>query len=77
MVMQGAGKPDQASELIQSIKEYVVGTEEMGIYFDTRKAQYSWMSYKIPTQVAAMEAINRIAPDTEMLNGMKQWLLNR
>ena len=77
MVMQGAGKPDQASELIQSIKEYVVGTEEMGIYFDTRKAQYSWMSYKIPTQVAAMEAINRIAPDTEMLNGMKQWLLKQ
>ena len=77
MVMQGAGKPDQASELIQSIKEYVVGTEEMGIYFDTRKASYSWMSYKIPTQVAAMEAINRIAPDTEMLNGMKQWLLKQ
>jgi hypothetical protein len=77
MVMQGAGKPNQASELIQSIKEYAVGTEEMGIYFDTRKAQYSWMSYKIPTQVAAMEAINRIAPDAEMLNGMKQWLLKQ
>ena len=77
MVMQGAGKPDQASELIQSIKEYAVGTEEMGIYFDTRKALYSWMSYKIPTQVAAMEAINRIAPDMEMLNGMKQWLLKQ
>ena len=77
MVMQGAGRPDQASELVQSIQEYTVSTDEMGVYFDTRKAQYSWMSYKIPTQVSAMEAIYRIAPDTEMLNGMKQWLLKQ
>ena len=77
MVMQGAGETAQASELVRSIKEYAVGTDEMGIYFDTRKASYSWMSYKIPTQVAAMEAIYRIAPDTLMLNGMKQWLLKQ
>ena len=77
LVMQGAGKSGQASELVQSIKEYLVGTEEMGLYFDTPKAAYSWRSYKIPAQVAAMEAIYRIAPDTSMLNGMKQWLLKQ
>lgn len=77
LVMQRAGKSAQASELVQSIKEYLVGTEEMGLYFDTPKAAYSWRSYKIPAQVAAMEAIYRIAPDTSMLNGMKQWLLKQ
>ncbi len=77
LVMQGADRQEQASELVQSIKEYAVGTEELGMYFDTQKAAYSWRNYKIPTQVAAMEAIFRIAPDTEMLNRMKQWLLKQ
>lgn len=77
LVMQGADRQGQASELVQSIKEYAVGTEELGLYFDTQKAAYSWRNYKIPTQVAAMEAIFRIAPDTEMLNRMKQWLLKQ
>lgn len=77
LVMQGAGNREQASGLVRSIKEYAVGTDEMGLYFDTPKAAYSWRSYKIPTQVAAMEAIYRIAPDTLMLDGMKQWLLKQ
>ena len=77
LVMQWADRQEQASELVQSIKEYAVGTEELGLYFDTQKAAYSWRNYKIPTQVAAMEAIFRIAPDTEMLNRMKQWLLKQ
>lgn len=77
IVMQGAKKTTQAKELIQSVKEHSVYTEEMGRYFDTRKAYYSWRNYKIPTEVAAMEAIFRVEPDAGMLNEMKQWLLKQ
>ena len=77
IVMQGAGKTKQAAELVQSIKEYSVYTSEMGRYFDTKKALYSWRNYKIPTEVAAMEAVYRVSPDVKMLNEMKQWLLKQ
>lgn len=76
-IMQGAGKQEEAVTLVRSIKEYSVSTPEMGRYFDTPKAEYTWNSYKIPTQVAAMEAVLRIAPDTDWLDEMKLWLLKQ
>ena len=77
IVMKGAGRTKQAVELMQSIKEYSVYTSEMGRYFDTKKALYSWRNYKIPTEVAAIEAIYRVSPDVKVLNEMKQWLLKQ
>ena len=77
VIMQQQGKKRQAAEWVQSVKEYAVATPGMGRYYDTPKAFYSWNSYRIPTQVAAMEAIHRIAPDTLCLNEMKQWLLKQ
>lgn len=65
-----------AAELLESIKEYSVSTEEMGRYFDTRKAQYSWCDYKIPTETAAIEALQTITPsDQQAIAEMQLWLL--
>lgn len=77
LIMQAGGRQRQAQELVQSIKEYTVSTPQMGVYFDTPKAPYSWSNYRIPAQVAAMEAIQQIAPDADMLAGMKLWLLKQ
>ena len=77
IVMQGAGKTAEAKTLVHSIKEYSLYTPEMGRYFDTSKALYSWSSYKIPTQTLAMEAIARVEPDTVMHAEMQQWLLKQ
>jgi sRNA-binding regulator protein Hfq len=61
---------------IKSLKEYTVYREEMGRYYDTRKALYSWRDYRIPTQVAAIEAIKRLTPDdTQTIEEMQRWLL--
>ena len=46
----------QSADYLKSIQEYSVYKPEMGRYFDTRKAYYSWRDYRIPTQVAAIEA---------------------
>ena len=61
---------------IKSLKEYTVYKEEMGRYYDTPRAGYSWRDYRIPTQVAAIEAIQRLTPDDQQtLDEMRRWLL--
>lgn len=77
IILQQAGKVAEAKLFMQSLMEYSVVTDEMGRYFDTPKARYSWFSYKIPTEVAAMEAIQRITKDTKAIDEMKRWLLKR
>ena len=61
---------------IKSLKEFTVYKEEMGRYYDTPRAAYSWRDYRIPTQVAAIEAIQRLTPDDQQtLDEMRRWLL--
>ncbi|MEQ2437914.1 alpha-2-macroglobulin family protein [Phocaeicola vulgatus] len=77
IILQQAGKVAEARLFMQSLMEYSVVTDEMGRYFDTPKARFSWFSYKIPTEVAAMEAIQRITKDTKAIDEMKRWLLKQ
>ncbi len=66
----------EATDLLQSIREYTVYTDEMGRYFDTPRAGYSWCDYRIPTQVAAIEALKALAPDDKTtVSQMQRWLL--
>lgn len=66
----------EANNLLESIRQYTVYKEEMGRYFDTHKAHYSWFDYRIPSQVAAIEALKTLAPsDTKTIGEMQRWLL--
>ncbi len=66
----------KASDYMQSIEEYMVYKEEMGRYFDTHKAYYSWFDYRIPTQVHAIEAFQLLQPEKKQLIAeMQRWLL--
>ena len=65
----------KAKEYLQSVKEYSVYTDEMGRYFDTHKAAYSWCDYKIPTEVAAIEGLRMIEPGSGAIDEMRRWLL--
>lgn len=69
------GKQAKANEYLQSIQEYSVYTEEMGRYFDAPRANYSWFSYRIPTQVAAIEAMKLLKPNDPSIEEMQRWLL--
>lgn len=67
-----------AREYVESIKQYTVSKPGMGRYFDTPKALYSWRNYRIPTQVAAIEAIAAITPaDHATISDMRLWLLQQ
>ena len=76
VVLAKHGEKTKAAEYVKSLKEYTVYTEEMGRYYDTRRASYSWYDYKIPTEVAAIEAIQLVAPqDKQTVDEMRRWLL--
>ena len=76
VVLAGNNYRAEAADMVQSIKEYTVYKEPMGRYFDTPKALYSWFDYRIPSQVAAIEALQSVAPnDVQTVNEMKRWLL--
>ena len=76
IILNHHGETKRAREYVQSLKEYTVYTEEMGRYYDTRRASYSWYSYKIPTEVAAIEAIKHVTPaDEQTIDEMRRWLL--
>ena len=66
----------KAQEYVQSLKEFTVYREEMGRYYDTPRAGYSWFDYKIPTQTMAVEAMQLITPDDKQtIQEMQRWLL--
>ena len=76
VVLAKRGERTKAAEYVKSLKEYTVYTEEMGRYYDTHKAAYSWYDYKIPTEVAAIEAIQLVTPnDKQTIDEMRRWLL--
>ena len=77
IILQEAGKEAKAKEFLESLMQYSVMTQEMGRYFDSPKAEYSWFSYRIPTQVAAIEAVKRVANEEKTQEEMKQWLLKQ
>ena len=67
---------EKAGEYLQSVNEYAVYREEMGRYYDTRKALYSWRNYKIPTQVSVIEALQMLKPnDRQTIEELQRWLL--
>ena len=76
VVLAKCGENKKAAEYVKSLKEYTVYTEEMGRYYDSPRASYSWYDYKIPTEVAAIEAIRTVTPDdTKTTDEMCRWLL--
>ena len=73
---QNAAYRETAGEYLQSVNEYAVYREEMGRYYDTRKALYSWRNYKIPTQVSVIEAMQMLKPnDKQTIEELQRWLL--
>ncbi|MBQ1840041.1 MAG: hypothetical protein II128_01745, partial [Atopobiaceae bacterium] len=76
IILAWSKRTGKAQEYLESIRQHTVYKEEMGRYFDTWKALYSWRDYRIPSQVAAIEALKRLAPtDRKTITEMQRWLL--
>jgi len=69
--------PALARQYAESLRQYTVSSPELGRYYDTPRASYSWQDYRIPTQTAAIEALHKLTPaDSVTLREMQQWLLH-
>ncbi len=76
LVLSDAGYTKEAMTVLKSILEHTVSDKAKGIYFDSFNAPSFWNSYKIPTQVAALEAVRTLTPgDKATQEGMLTWIL--
>ncbi len=76
VVLHKNGDRKRALKYVKSLHEYSIYTEEMGRYYDSPRAIYSWCDYRIPTEVIAIEAISMITPgDRQTIEEMCRWLL--
>ena len=75
IILEKAGKTVAARDFMASLQEYAVETKDMGMYYDTKKAVYSYSAYRIPTQVAVIEAMELVSKNMKAVEQLKIWLL--
>ena len=75
IVLKHYGMNKEAGILLSSLKEYSTYTPQMGRFFDNPSIIFGWRNQRIPTQVAAVEALAFAKSDTLCIEQMKQWLL--
>ena len=71
------GRVKVADRFVNFLKDYMVEKPGQGRFYATDAAYYSWMDYRIPTQVAAMKAIWQKNPHDAYLNDMQLWLISQ
>lgn len=64
-----------ADKFVDLLKEYMVEKPGQGRFFASDAAYYSWMDYRIPTQVAAIKAISQRNRKDACLTDMVLWLV--
>lgn len=75
VVLNHFGKTQKADEFAQSIIEHTVYRNDIGRYFDSPRAAYSWCNYRIPTQAMVIEALSSYNIYKVERAEMQRWLL--
>ncbi|HQP03771.1 MAG TPA: alpha-2-macroglobulin family protein [Bacteroidales bacterium] len=65
-----------ASDIVASLKEYSLQSEEMGMYWKS-DAGYYWYEAPIETQSLMIEVFNEVSSDSIAVEEMKIWLLKQ
>lgn len=76
-VAQRNGKTAIAEQILTSIRENAMKTDELGMYWNANKAGWWWHERPIATQTAIMEAFNEIRKSQADIDEMKIWLLKQ
>lgn len=71
------GYPDSAEAIMQSIREFSVTDEELGMFW--RDTERSWWWYRAPIETQAMmiEAFDEVSGDAEAVEDCRVWLLKQ
>lgn len=71
------GKSSIANEIIKSLKENAMKTDDLGMYWARNTAGYFWNERPIGVQTAILEAFAEITGNTTDIDEMKIWLLKQ
>ncbi len=77
IVLDKAGRKQEALEFIASLKEFLTKTDEQGMFFAFNENPYAWGGLQIPAHVAVMEALELVTADSATVEEMKLWLLKQ
>jgi uncharacterized protein YfaS (alpha-2-macroglobulin family) len=71
------GKTALADDILKSLKENALKTDELGMYWAKNAAGYFWNERPIGVQTAILEAFAEITQNTADMDEMKIWLLKQ
>ncbi|HQI70013.1 MAG TPA: alpha-2-macroglobulin family protein, partial [Bacteroidales bacterium] len=66
-----------AADIIKSLKENAIFSEEMGMYWKDMDYGYYWYQAPIETQALLIECFDEVANDKQSVEDMKVWLLKQ
>ena len=77
VVLEKTGDKKEAKTLRESLTEHTVSTPALGRYFDTQRTRFSSQWYRIPAQVATIEALHASGneADRKTADEMRLWLM--
>ncbi len=71
------GDTTYAREVLKSLKQRALYSDEMGYYWAENKPSWFWYREPISTQAMLIEAFDRLTNDTNFVEGAKRWLLKQ
>ena len=71
------GNTETANDILKSLKENALKTDEMGLYWANNTAGYFWNERPISVQTAIIEAFAEITKKQNDIDEMKIWLLKQ
>ena len=75
LIMHRYGDQDSANKILESLKQFSITSEEMGMYWKENTNSWFWFKAPIETQALLIEAFSEIENDQEIIDNMKIWLL--
>lgn len=75
LIFNRFGKKESAQQLLKSIKDKSVESDEMGMYWKSNVAGWFWYQAPVETQALLIEAFDEVLNDVESVESMKVWLL--
>ena len=71
------GKKEVSTDIINSLKDNAIHSEEFGMYWKNINGGYFWTEAAVETQSMLIEAFNEITQDKSSVEEMKIWLLRQ
>lgn len=75
LALHRSGTSPVARQIIESLKENALYSEEMGMYWNDIRSGYYWYQAPIETIALMIEAFDEVAKDVQSVEAMKVWLL--